>query len=131
MTQSTLQRCASSSSSSSSGCKPTVTPRADIWETADAAHLTVELPGVTQDGLDLQVENDRLTLSAQPAEGAPDGRALGVEWRTTAFQRTFLLTDDADRDAIEANLRHGLLTIRIPRRAEKRPRSIPVRISTD
>ncbi len=110
---------------------PTVTPRADVWETAEAAHLAIELPGVPKDGLDLSIESDRLTLTATSKDVTPDGRELRAEWRPTRYQRTFLLTEDADKSGIEAALRHGLLAIRIPRRAEKRPRSIPVSVATD
>lgn len=127
MTTKTIQRREPETSTE----RPAVTPRADVWETRDAAHLAIELPGVGNDGLDLQVESDRLTLTATPDQGTPDGRELRAEWRPFTFQRTFLLTEDADRDGIEAHLRHGLLTVRIPRRAEKRPRSIPVRVATD
>ena len=129
MTKNTLQRCAPSADSDR--CHPSVTPRADVWETADAAHLTVELPGVTADGLDLQVEQDRLTLSGTPDLGTAEGRTLRTEWRPATFRRTFLLTKDADRAGIEARLQHGLLTVRIPRRPETRPRSIPVTVTAD
>ena len=113
------------------GHRPTAAPRADVWETSDAAHLAIELPGVGPDGLDLQIERERLTLTATPEEESVDGRTLRAEWRPATYQRTFLLTDDADREGIEAHLQHGLLTIRIPRRAETRPRSVPVRVSAD
>ena len=106
----------------------TVVPRADVWETEDAAHLAIELPGVTKDDLELRVENDRLVVSATPRLAAPEGRVRRLEWRPTAFRRAFVLTDAADRDAIDAQLRHGLLTVTVPRRAEKRPRSIEVRV---
>lgn len=110
---------------------PTVAPRADVWETENAAHLAIEVPGVGQGGLELSVENDRLTLTATPDQGAPEGRAVRLEWRPAVYQRTFVLTDDADREGIEAHLAHGLLTVKIPRRAEKRPRTIPVRVAAD
>ena len=144
MTQSTMKRCADAEAACQTPAQsqsrshtaaaypvPTVTPRADIWESEDAAHLAIEIPGVAEAGLELQVENDRLTLTATPDTAAADGRALRGEWRATRFQRTFVLTDDADREAIEAHLRHGLLTVRVPRRAEKRPRSVPIRVNAD
>ena len=144
MTQSTMKRCARPDNACQAPAEmtdgartpaanplPTATPRADIWETEDAAHLAIELPGVAEDGLELQVENDRLTLTATPDAIAAEGRMLRREWRPARFQRTFVLTDDADREAIEAHLRHGLLTVRVPRRAEKRPRSVPIRVTAD
>jgi HSP20 family protein len=109
----------------------TVVPRADIWQTEDGAHLAIELPGVSKENLDLRIENDRLIVSATPESAVPDGRARHLEWRPSAFERAFVLTDDADRDAIDAQLKNGLLTVTIPRRAEKRPRSIDVRVDAD
>ena len=109
----------------------TVVPRADIWESEDGAHLAIELPGVTKDDLELRVENDRLVVTATPKSVEPEGRARRLEWRPAAFRRTFVLGDDADRGAIDAQLRHGLLQVTIPRRAEKRPRTIQVRVDAD
>ena len=123
--------CATAPEGATTRRERVVAPRADVWETPDAAHLAVELPGVAADGLDLQVEARRLTVKATPIQETVEGRELRAEWRPTTYQRTFLLTEDADREAIEAHLRHGLLTVRIPRREETRPRSIPVRVSTD
>jgi len=138
MTTNTMQRCTPSTNACATAPEGTTTrrervvaPRADVWETPDGAHLAVELPGVAADGLDLQVEARRLTVKATPTHETVEGRELRTEWRPTTYQRTFLLTEDADREAIEAHLRHGLLTVRIPRREETRPRSIPVRVSTD
>jgi HSP20 family molecular chaperone IbpA len=131
MTENTLERCAPSATACTVSPLRTVVPRADVWETEDGAHLVVELPGVTKDDLDLRIENDRLLVAATPKADEPEGRVRRLEWRPTAFRRAFALTDDADRDAIQAKLRHGLLHVTIPRRAEKRPRRIEVRVDAD
>ena len=86
---------------------------------------------MTKDDLDLRVENDRLIVAATPKDGTPEGRVRRLEWRPAAFRRAFLLTDDADQGAIDAELRHGLLRVTIPRRAEKRPRKVEVRVDAD
>ncbi len=140
MTTKTLDRCrpactpapadAPATGTAPPSTLPAATPRADAWETAEAAHLAVELPGVGPDGLDLKIESDRLTISATATEDAPTGNLLGAEWRPRRYERTFVLGDDADRAAIEAQLRHGLLLVTVPRRAETRPRSIPVHVTT-
>ncbi len=109
----------------------TVLPRADVWESEDAAHLAIELPGVPATGLELRVEGDRLTVAGTVDLGAPEGRLLFAEWQPRSFQRSFVLTDDADRDAISAQLKDGVLHVRVPRRAERRPRTIDVRVAAD
>ena len=129
MTDKTLDRCttAEPAQANAPARRITVVPRADAWETEEAAHLDIELPGVTHDDIELRIENDRLVVSAVSASTPPEGRPRRIEWRPTGFRRAFVLSDDADRDAIDARLRNGLLSVTIPRRAEKRPRSIPVR----
>ena len=131
MTNETLDRCAPRAKPATDTGLHTVVPRADVWESEEAAHLTIELPGIAKDELDLSVENDRLVVTATPKAVAPEGSARHLEWRPTAFHRAFVLTDDADRDAIDAELKNGLLSVTIPRRAEKRPRTIAVRVDTD
>ncbi len=138
MTKNTLDCCAprpatgaaNGASTPATTRRPTVVPRADIWETDCAAQLAIELPGVTQDDVQVRIENDHLIVEATPKIDEPEGQVRRLEWRATAFRRSFALTDDADRDAIEADLKNGLLTVLIPRRAEKRPRTIEVRVDT-
>jgi HSP20 family protein len=130
MNDKTLDRCAAPAAGPATARRQTVIPRADVWETEEAAHLAIELPGVTKDGLELRVENDHLVVAATPESVKPEGKARRLEWRATAFRRTFALTDDADRNAIDAELKNGLLSVTIPRRAEKRPRTIDVRVSS-
>ncbi len=135
MTKETLDRCAAPTTGTANACtttrRHTVVPRADVWETEEAAHLAIELPGVSKDGLDLRVEHDRLVVSATPESLEPEGTARRVEWRSTAFRRAFVLTDDADREGIDAELKNGLLHVTIPRRADKRPRTIDVRVESN
>jgi len=126
-TSKTLDRCAPRAATD----RHTVVPRADVWETEEGAHLAIELPGVAKDDLELRVENDRLVVTATQKADEPEGRARRLEWRPTGFRRAFVLTDDADRDGIDAELRNGLLRVTIPRRAEKRPRTIDVRVDAD
>jgi len=131
MTTQTITRKPSESPARTAPDLPTIAPRADAWEREEAAYLAVELPGVTAAGLGLQVEQDRLVLTAAADPGAAEGRLLHSEWQPRRYQRTFLLTEDADREHIEAQLTQGLLMIKIPRRPERRPRSIPVSVSGD
>jgi HSP20 family protein len=105
------------------------TPLCDVWEGMENATIVVDLPGVAQDGLDLKVEDDLLVLVAHTEAAPAKGRTLYSEWAPTHFHRTFSLSPDVDRERIDARLRHGVLTVTVPKTAESRPRRIQVHAS--
>lgn len=107
----------------------TIRPRADVWETDEAAHVLAEVPGTTKDGLSITVEDQRLVLTARTEIPAPEGRLVHAEWRPADYERTFVLSRDADVDGIRATLKHGLLHLTVPKRAELRPRTIAVQVA--
>jgi HSP20 family molecular chaperone IbpA len=106
-----------------------LTPPADILETEGAFELTLDLPGVDPASLDLTFENDVLTLRAKSRVPSPEGYALAhAEFELGDYHRAFEVGEHVDADGIEANLRHGVLTIRLPKaKAEARK----VAVSTD
>ena len=105
-----------------------VRPRADVWETDEAAHVLAEIPGATKDGLSITLEDQRLVLEARVEAPSPGGRLVHAEWSPADYRRTFRLSRDADPDGITATLRHGLLHLTVPKRAEMRSRTIPIEI---
>ncbi|WP_246797380.1 Hsp20/alpha crystallin family protein [Burkholderia perseverans] len=105
----------------------TVTPAVDIVEDAQGVTLRADLPGVAKAGLDLRVHEARLTIDAR-AE-LPDTAGLRVqhaEWHAPRYLRSFTVSPYLDTSRIDASLRDGLLTLRIPRRDEALPRKIEV-----
>ena len=105
-------------------------PPIDIYETGDGLVLYADLPGVTTDGLDLQVQDNRLTLFGRVRrEDADEGMVLHEEYRTGDFLRSFILSDEVDHDRITARLNHGVLRVELPRASRTQPRRIEV--STD
>jgi HSP20 family molecular chaperone IbpA len=103
-------------------------PATDIFEDDDAITLQMDLPGASKDRLTLQVNRDRLDLEAEMHIDMPEGmEAVYADVRSTRYQRTFNLSGELESDAIEANLKDGVLTLRIPKRPEVRPRKIEVR----
>ncbi|MDO6460793.1 Hsp20/alpha crystallin family protein [Granulosicoccaceae sp. 1_MG-2023] len=97
-----------------------VRPLVDVREDQDGIALIAELPGVTPDQLSIEIDSDMLLI-----EGAVDPALSGG--RPARFSRRFTLSRELDTDAVEAKLNQGLLTLRIPKRAEVRPRRIEVR----
>ena len=97
-------------------------------EREDAIELTLQLPGVRRDGLELTQEGRRLTVRARVSERtAPEGmRPLVDELRDGDFEARFELPRGIAADRVEAELRAGLLTLSLPRALPER-RTIPVR----
>lgn len=105
----------------------TLTPAVDIVEDAHAVTLLADLPGVPKEKLDIQVHDGSLTIEAESVVPVPADLALShVEVRVPNFSRRFSISDDLDTSKIEASLKDGVLTLRIPRRDEAKPRRIEV-----
>ncbi|HXT32608.1 MAG TPA: Hsp20/alpha crystallin family protein [Vicinamibacterales bacterium] len=104
-------------------------PPVDIYETADKEIvLKAELAGLKRDAIDLTVENNTLTIRGQrqPDEAAADAQFHRSERVFGAFSRSFTLPNTVDAAKVKAEYRDGVLTVRLPRREETRPRQIAV-----
>lgn len=107
--------------------RTTVTPLVDILEDAGGVTLLADLPGVQKEQLDVKVHDGNLSIEAQAMVPTPPGLRLQyAEVREPRFARSFMLSPDFDTSKIEASLQDGVLTLRIPRRDEARPRRIEV-----
>ena len=104
-------------------------PPVNIFEDADGITLEADMPGVSRDRLQLQVDSDQLLIEGDIAITMPEGMdALYADVRATRYSRSFALSRELDVDHIDASLKDGLLTLRIPKRAEVRPRRIEVQV---
>lgn len=102
-------------------------PPIDIYETPDGLVLYADLPGVTTEGLDLQVQDNRLTLFGRIQQcDNDDGNVLHEEYKVGDFLRSFILSDEVDHDRITARLNHGVLRVELPRASRSQPRRIEV-----
>ncbi|HEX5019857.1 MAG TPA: Hsp20/alpha crystallin family protein [Candidatus Binatia bacterium] len=105
-----------------------VTPAVDIYETVDGLVVKADLPGVAKDGLDLRVENNLLTIRGRAVHCA-QGEMLYGEYQLADFFRQFELSDKVDQQKISAELKHGVLTLNLPKAEEAKPRKIEVRVA--
>lgn len=105
-----------------------VAPPVDVFETAPGVLVIADVPGCTPDGLQIEVEEDTLTIQGDARFEAPSGfvERLG-ENEPIAYVRSFKLRPDLDRANIAASLKDGVLTLLIPRTPETRARRIEVR----
>jgi HSP20 family protein len=104
-------------------------PPVDIYETASKEIvLKAELPGLKRDAIDLTVENNTLTIRGQrqPEDGAADAQFHRSERVFGPFTRSFTLPNTVDAGRVKAEYRDGVLTVRLPRREEAKPRQITV-----
>lgn len=93
-------------------------PRTDIYETDDAVVVVADLPGVSKDGLDITVENNRLRIYGTVDAEAP---------RTGDFERSFVLSDRVDGEGIDAAFRNGVVELTLPKVQDAKARKIPVK----
>jgi HSP20 family protein len=95
-----------------------VSPPVDILEGTDEILVYTDLPGAKVESISLSAERETLTLTAEREE-----EQIG---RPTLYKRTFFVGSELDVDATDATFEDGVLTLRVPRRAAFKARSIPV-----
>lgn len=104
-------------------------PRVDVVEDSNGITLLADLPGVKKDGLDIKVDGATLSLEGAVALDAPQTLdAVFAEVRASRYRRSFTLSNELDTTAIDAQLKDGVLKLRIPKVAEAQPRRIEVRV---
>lgn len=105
-----------------------VAPPVDIFEYDNGLAVVADVPGAASDAIDIRVENGTLTIKAQGSDELP-GDALGQEYGVTDYYRQFELSRDIDAEKIQADYKHGVLTIRLPLAAKAQPKRITVSAS--
>jgi HSP20 family protein len=107
---------------------PALRPPVDIIEDAEGITLMADMPGVARERLHVHVDANNLQIDGEAQIELPEGaEALHADVRTTRFSRSFTLSNELEADKIEARLKDGVLTLRIPKHPEQRPRRIEVR----
>lgn len=102
-------------------------PPVDVVEDAAGITLLADLPGVSKDNLHLRLEAQSLTIEAAMTLDLPaDMEPRHVEVRHQHYERTFALSRELNGEQATAELKHGVLTIRIPKSQDAMPRKIPV-----
>lgn len=103
-------------------------PAVDIFEDANGITVQAEFPGVPKDRLHVQADRNNLLIEGDAVIDMPAGMtALCADVQATRYRRSFVLSGELDSEQIEADLKDGVLTVRIPKRTEFRPRKIEVR----
>lgn len=102
-------------------------PAADIFEDADGISIVLDMPGVTKERLTVKADRNELVIEGEAAIDMPQGmEAAYAEVRSAHYRRSFVLTNELDTGTVEASMKDGVLSIRVPKRAELKPRQIEV-----
>jgi HSP20 family molecular chaperone IbpA len=104
-----------------------IRPEVDIWEDDKGITIKADLPGVTKEGLDIQVDHETLSIDGKADIKMPEAmQAVYADVRATRYQRSFSLSSELDGDKTQASLNEGVLSLRIPKREQYQPRKIEI-----
>ena len=124
-----LDQCHSANSPVATPEIVSITPPIDIYETADGLVLVADLPGVSANTLELQVQNNKLTLLGRITSAVPaQGQLVHQEYREGDFVRSFILSEDVDHERITARMNNGVLEVVLPKIPKTAPRRIQVNV---
>ena len=104
-------------------------PAIDVRETGDTLTVTVELPGVTKDEIDVNIHNNVLTIEGEKRqeEVTDEENYHRVERRYGRFERSLQLPEYVDAETVDASFKDGVLTLTMTKKEEIRPKSIEVK----
>lgn len=106
-------------------------PRVDVYEDPTGITLLADMPGVQRDQLDIRVEGETLRVEGEIAPNTPEAlEATYAEVQTPRYRRTFSLSRELDTTKIDAVLKDGVLSLRIPKQEHAQPRRVSVRASS-
>ena len=95
--------------------------KTDVQETGDSYKLEMDLPGFKKEEIQVSLENGYLTVSAEKGlEEEKKGKYIRQERYTGACERTFYVGEDVAKEDIKGEFRHGILTLVIPKKAQKK-----------
>lgn len=106
--------------------RPAVMPM-DAWREGDQFVVEFDLPGVSPDTLDIDVERNVLTVRAERPAKNGDWEPLAAERPKGLFSRQLVLGDNLDLERVDANYENGVLRLRIPVAERAKPRKIEIR----
>jgi HSP20 family protein len=103
-------------------------PAVDVWETDDELVYAFDLPGIPEDKLSVEIENGVLTVRGerQRAQEIEDERFYRYERRFGGFERAITLPQGVTDEGVKADVKDGVLEVRVPKPEVAKPRRIPI-----
>ena len=103
-------------------------PRADIYETENEIIVLTDIPGANEETVDITLEKNILSITAYVDAAIPSGFGIAyAEYEEGDYQRSFRLSDEIDRDKIEAVVNEGVLRLRLPKTQGAKTKKIAVK----
>ena len=108
-------------------------PRMDLKETEDAYSVKLTMPGIDKDDIDISITDGILTIKGETKEESENedekGTWLVREHNHYSYYRSVRLPSEVEADKAEAEYKNGVLKLTLPKAAEVKPKSIPLKIS--
>lgn len=106
-------------------------PAMDLVETADAFVLRADLPGLTEKDVNIEFEDNVLTISGERKSEHEEKKEgyYRVERSYGSFSRSLTLPEGVDPDAVKANFDRGVLEVRVPKPEERKPRKVAISVA--
>ncbi len=120
-----LAQQAFSGSGTGTMARPSVMPM-DAWREGETFHVEFDLPGVSLDSIELDVERNVVTVKAERPARASDAELIAAERPRGVFSRQLVLGDNLDTEHIKASYDAGVLTLLIPVAEQAKPRKIEI-----
>ena len=103
-------------------------PSVDIAETGEHFELVADMPGVDESNVEITLEKHLLTIEGHASFDKREGWELQHrEYEPVVYRRTFTLSSEVSRDGIDAKVRDGVLTLRLPKAEPARAKKIAVK----
>jgi len=104
------------------------TPHVDIVEKKEDIVLIADMPGVDEKSVDITLEKNMLTIHGSTTLEIPGGKRLAVsEYGIGDYQRVFKLSDEVDRNRIQASVKNGVLKLILPKAEAEKAKKIEVK----
>ena len=106
-------------------------PVSDVYETAEAYHIELEVPGVDKEKIKIEIKENTLTVTGERSYENENNEKnfTRTERMWGSFTRSWSLPKTADQDNITAETKDGLLSITLPKKAEVQPKTIDIKVS--
>lgn len=109
--------------------RPIFIPQVDIVENKDSILLIADMPGVDEQGIDINLERDVLTINGTvETPFRKDYRVIHAEYHVGDYRRSFTLTDVIDHTKIEATVKSGVLRLFLPKAEKAKPKKIALKV---
>ena len=107
----------------------TIVPPVDIYEDGDAVTLFADLPGVSKDNLEVQIDKDTLKITGKRVPLAETVSSVYTEIPNRDYYRAFTIGEEIDRERITAAINNGVLKLSLPKSEKSKPKKIEIKVS--